>query len=64
VLATLYYRKRYKDRPHMTASEIKAAMRGAKVPRANDTNVNAVINRSAPYVHSTGSKENRAFRWH
>lgn len=61
VLGTLYYFKRYKDQQHMSSAEIKAAMRQARVPKARGMNVNAVINGSAPYVHSSGSKENGAF---
>src|SRR4051812_5432440 len=61
VLGTLFYFKRYKEQPAMTAAEIKAAMRQAKVPKAKDMNVNAVINQSAPFVHSTGAADNGAF---
>ena len=61
VLGTLYYFKRYKDQPNMTAAEIKAAMRQAKVPRAKDMNVNAVINASAPFVYQMGSVPNGSF---
>jgi hypothetical protein len=61
VLGTLYYGKRYKDQPAMTAADIKAAMRQARIPKAKDIKVNAVINQSAPYVHSIGATDNGAF---
>ncbi|SRR6266487_3597381 len=61
VLATMYYLKRYKDREHVTAPEIKTALGTTKLPKTKAINVNDVINkRGAPYVHSPGGKENGA----
>lgn len=57
VLGTLFYFRRYKDTASMTAADIKAAMRQARVPKAKDMNVNAVLNESAPYVFPSGSNE-------
>jgi hypothetical protein len=60
VLGTMYYLKRYKDREAVTAPEIKAALTAAKIPKAKQINVNNVVNRAAPLVHSPGGKENGA----
>jgi hypothetical protein len=61
VLAVLFFYKQFTKADGMTASEIKAALTQAKVPKAKVMNVNAVINTSAPYVHSPRGKENGAF---
>ena len=60
VLGTMYYLKRYKEREAVTASEVKAALTAAKIPKAKRINVNNVVNRAAPLVHSPGGKENGA----
>ena len=61
VLAVLFFYKQFKDADGMTASEIRAALVQAKVPKAKTMNVNAVINKSAPFVHSPRGKEDGAF---
>lgn len=60
VLAAMYYLKRYKDRESVTAPELRAALAATKLPKTKAINVNDVINKSAPYVHSPGGKENGA----
>ncbi|MGH3006030.1 MAG: hypothetical protein ACRDOS_09060 [Gaiellaceae bacterium] len=60
VLGTMYYLKRYKGREAVTAPEVKAALTTAKIPKAKRINVNNVVNRAAPLVHSPGGKENGA----
>jgi hypothetical protein len=37
-------RQAVQDQPAMTATEIKAAMRQARIPKAKDMNVDAVVN--------------------
>lgn len=61
VLAVLFFYKQFKDADGMTAAQIKAALVQAKVPKAKAMNVNAVINNSAPLVHSPRGKEDGAF---
>ena len=60
VLAAMYFLKRYKDRESVTAPEIKTALTATKLPKTKAINVNDVINKGAPYVHSPGGKENGA----
>jgi hypothetical protein len=56
----MYYLKRYKGREQVTAPEVKTALAGTKLPKTKSINVNDVINKAAPYVHSPGGKENGA----
>src|SRR4051794_5289841 len=55
----MYYLKRYKDRESVTAPEVKTAMVGTKLVKKS-INVNQVINKSAPYVQTSGGKEDGA----
>jgi hypothetical protein len=55
VLAAMYYFKRYKDKPQMTAAEVKSALVAAKIPKAKTWNVNDVLGKSAPFVHAPGA---------
>lgn len=59
VVATMYFLKRYKGRAEVTAPEVRAALVATKLVKKT-INVNDVINKSAPYVHSPGGKENGA----
>jgi hypothetical protein len=61
VLATLFFHTQFKGANGMTGAEIKTALRQAKIPNAKKINVNDVINKSAPFVHSPGGKESGAF---
>jgi hypothetical protein len=61
VLATLFFHTQFKGANGMTGTEIKTALTSAKVPNAKKMNVNDVINKSSPYVHSPRGKENGAF---
>jgi len=61
VLATLFFHTQFKGANGMTGTEIKTALTQAKVPNAKKMNVNDVINKSAPFVHSPRGKENGAF---
>jgi hypothetical protein len=57
VLAVMYYYRRYKTKPRMTAAEVKSGLVAGKVPKAKLWNVSDVLGKSAPYVHAPNATE-------